>query len=293
MSEKQTVIIDSQILTAYMRCSREFDFRFIQLLTQQDKDENLETGSLIHVMLKIYYTLKRSMKFTHEECVNISIELSRPVSVTMNLDQFYTEELTEHFKSYAKFYSNESWIPLNVEEPFSFILYEDEELRIIYFGVMDLYIENFGQKYPVDHKTERRKSDPLELDNQFLGYCAATGSNVLYVNKIGLQKTLKPEEKYRRIPLSYTPARIAEWKSVAVWYAKEYLLSLQEHVFPPRYTSCLRYGKKCQYYVLCNSDAGEIRDWKAQENFVKGEQWNPYTRDTELDKLIDEVIASK
>ena len=146
---------------------------------------------------------------------------------------------------------------------------------------------------PVDHKTERRTSDPLELDNQFLGYCAATGKKVLYVNKVGLQVSKKPAERFRRVPVSYTTDRINEWKAVSVYRVKQYLHALEEHAFPPRYVSCLRFNKKCRYYDLCNTDRGDARNWKAQEKFSKGQPWNPYTRDDELDKIIEQVIASK
>lgn len=292
-SDKKTVIIDSQILTTFSRCEREFDYRFLQILEPTSKEENLEVGSLMHVMLKVYYCLKRAGKFTHAECRNLAVEIAGVHAVKTEVDVTYTEELSEHFKLYADHYQHETWIPLNIEEPFTFILYEDEGLRILYFGVMDLYIENFGQRYPVDHKTERRTSDPLELDNQFLGYCAATGSKVLYVNKVGLQKSKKVEERFRRVPLSYTQNRIDEWKAVSVYRAKQYLHALEEHAFPPRYTGCLRFNKKCRYYDLCNTDSGDARDWKAKENFQKGKEWNPYTRDDELDKVIAEVIGSK
>lgn len=292
MTEKKTVILDSQILTAFMRCEREYDFKFLQLLNPVDKDENLDSGSLFHVMLKIYYVLKRSMKFAHDDCTKLAVEISGTMIPKLELDVHTAMELQEHFKLYATNYAHDSWIPIHVEEPFSFILYEDDSIRIIYMGIMDLVVENYGQTFPVDHKTERRKSDPMELDNQFMGYCAALDVNVLYVNKIGLQKTLPATERYRRIPISYTRNQITEWKEIAAYYGQKYALAHLDHEFPPRFPSCLRYGKKCQYYQLCKTDP-EARDWKAQSMFTKGKEWNPFERDAELDEILKELVESR
>jgi hypothetical protein len=85
-----------------------------------------------------------------------------------------------------------------------YLLYEDDDIRIYMTGKIDLRVNTKGYtNLPYDHKTFSRSSPVNQMSNQFKNYCTAK-SNYLIVNRIGLQKTLKPHDKFLELLLVMT-----------------------------------------------------------------------------------------
>jgi hypothetical protein len=175
---------------------------------------------------------------------------------------------------------------LAVEQAFAYVLYEDDVVRIIITGKIDLLVNKPGlgsgsdyKSLPIDHKTFRRDFPVLRLSNQFMNYCFATKSNFLLVNRIGLQKTLTPEQRFKRIPLSYDPIMLEEWKqNVVNIILQQYLACVTEDAWPMNLTSCLKFNRLCEYYDICDTSGKENKLYKLESKFETASPWDVTAR---------------
>lgn len=176
---------------------------------------------------------------------------------------------------YLQFYKNDFWIPLEVENVRARILYEDEDVRIMWKAKLDLVMDTNTSIVPVDHKTMKQNRDTLSLNNQFMGQCLVTDSRNMIVNKIGLQTTLKPEEKFKRAMVSYSAERLLEWQSeILPYYAKMLMAYDEMGYFPPNFSNCEgKYGY-CIFKKVCEADPDE-RERVLKTDFLVGPEWNP------------------
>lgn len=277
MSEKRIIAADSQRLDAICACPRLYSFRFgtPEMPTgwaPNDAPAYREKGSLQHIMLETYYTLRKYRyrwalnKRTHADIVQICINVGRTMAIKMQLDLTEVEIGVETFKQYAEYWQNDGWDNiLAVEEVGSKILYEDDEVIILYEVKMDLVLKLQNTILPVDHKTTKSHRDPNELANQFKGYCWFMGVNNMMVNEIGFQRTYEPSKKFLRHVLSYPQDLIDEWREQAIYWILQADAHERMNHFPPNYTSCDKYSG-CDYKLVCSSDRS-VRDRKLRTHF--------------------------
>lgn len=176
---------------------------------------------------------------------------------------------------YHKFYQSDYWVTVDVETVRSKVLYEDDEVRILFKSKLDWIVDTNQGIYPADHKTMKQNRDSVSINNQFMGQCRIMDTRNVFINKIGLQKTLKPEDKFKRVSMSYSAARLMEWQSyVLPHWAKQLIAYNEQGHFPPNFNSCEgRYGK-CNFYEVCESDP-DMREEVLRLNFYVGNAWNP------------------
>ena len=273
---KQIIAIDSQELNEMQNCWRKYYLYHINLQRPIITPLHFERGDMMHQMLKTYYVCKKYRKHwgkhTHADIVDICVKVGRHAAIRMEIDADDVEETIKVFREYCQFYANDGWDDiLHVEEPIAKILYDDTDLTILYEGKLDLVIRLSNcPVLPIDHKTTHRRGRPEELSNQFIGYCWLLGVNNIVVNKIGLQKTLKPQDKFERHTLSYTDAIIEEWKNETVWWVRESLRRKGEDFYPANKTSCDKYGG-CIFGEVCRADP-ITREWKLKTLFEKADK---------------------
>lgn len=189
----------------------------------------------------------------------------------------------ETCSQYAEFYRNDHWIPLETEVVKSKLLYEDDEVKILWKAKLDWTVDTNQGIFPVDHKTMAQNRKSTKLNNQFIGQCLIMGTQNVFINKIGFQTTLPPKEKFIRELKSYSQAQLAEWQGeILPYYAKLLLMYNETGYFPPNFDSCEgRYGN-CNFLdKVCSSDPDQ-REHELKLYFQVGEVWNPTNSDDEV-----------
>lgn len=289
-SPKANLVLDATKIDLFQLCEARFDFRVNQnkVLPLVQKSRSLDLGSLAHEGLEVYFNMLKEGKHYNDRMqaavLKIHEKAANPDNSNLEAEEVgplakAVEESCDYWRA-----EDETLSVLAVESPFDYILYEDDYVRIIISGKIDLLVDvpqigqNSGYKnLPFDHKTFSRSFPVMRLSNQFINYANVCGSNFLIVNKIGLQKTLKPNEKYLRVPLSYDPDIIQQWKdNVITMVLKNYLTCVSENKWSMNFTSCFKFNRLCEYYDICDSSGEDAKKWKLESNYVEGRAWDKY-----------------
>jgi len=310
---KKNVILDATVLTSLMSCARLTDLRFNHnFMSLSGKSNSLECGSITHKFMEVYYGsiikgIKREQAFgfgiTAAElyirgcpsCTNFisSPEIPKPECGHPPNEYpgvFNTPKDSVEYKTgwqfvldtcdeYHRFYISDHWVPLEVEVVKGEVLYEDDEIRVLWKAKLDLVADTNQGIFPIDHKTMKQRRETVSLNNQFIGQCLIMKTRNIFINKIGFQKTLKPAEKFLRPPISYSAARLLEWQSETLpFYAKLLLMYAEVGHFPPNFDHCEgKYGN-CAFIKVCESDPG-MREEELKLHFIVGPSWNPTNED--------------
>lgn len=183
---------------------------------------------------------------------------------------------------YTIHYRNDHWVPLEVEVVKGEVLYEDDEVRVLWKSKLDLVSDTNQGIYPVDHKTMKQNRNTVSMNNQFRGQCVIQRTNRVFINKVGFQKTLKPEEKFVRPAVNYSTARLIEWQTETLpFYAKLLLMYAETGYWPENTTHCEgKYGN-CAFLKVCESNP-DMRETEIKQAFIVGPEWNP-TNDEDED----------
>lgn len=311
---KKNVILDATVLTSLMSCARLTDFRFnLSLQSINGKSNSMECGSILHKFLEVFYGslingVKREAAIGYgmaaaemyiAGCPGCTMfkptpEIPKPlcghkpndfpgVKNTPKESEGY--QIGWHYvldtcDQYVQFYRNDHWVPLEVEVVKGKILYEDDEVRILWKAKLDWVVDTNQGIFPVDHKTMKQRRNTNSMNNQFMGQCLVMETRQVIINKVGWQTSLKPEEKFIRTPIPYSAARLFEWQSETLpYYAKLLLMYAETGHFPPNFTNCeTKYGN-CNFYEdVCSADPS-MREENIKLHFYVGPEWNPSNDD--------------
>lgn len=178
-------------------------------------------------------------------------------------------------EQYFEFWRNDFWVPLEIEVVKSKILYEDDEIRILWKAKLDATFDTLQAIYPVDHKTMKQNREGIKLNNQFMGQCHIMETRNMVINKIGFQKTLEPKDKFIREMMSYGSDQLLEWQQeILPYWAKMMLMWVEIGYFPPDFSNCENKFGRCKYYDVCVAER-DRREQILRENFMIGPEWNP------------------
>ncbi len=309
MGGKKNVILDATILTTLMGCPRLADLRFNHHLQSiNGKSNSLETGLIVHVFLEYFYrSLSRGIRrndaigfgFTAAQTYISGCKLCTGFIATPDLpkpicghkvdefpglqntpkdDEGYKigwSRVLETCQQYVDFWQNDHWVTLDVETVKGEIVYEDDEIRVLWKAKIDWLVDTNQGIFSTDHKTMKQRRDNISLNNQFIGQVIVTKQRSMFVNKIGFQKSLEPKEKFQRGMVNYSAARIMEWQSeILPYYAKLLLMYAETGYFPPNFNNCEgKYGL-CGFKDVCEADP-IMRESELKRLFVVGKEWNP------------------
>jgi hypothetical protein len=205
--------------------------------------------------------------------VNVGVAASKEMELS-------TADIAENilqYRQYALYYQQDGWAPIEVEQPFSKLLFESDKVRVIYEGIIDLVTQTPGGLAIADHKTSKMRKQPFLLSTQFMGYSWAMNIPHVVVNKIGFQKTLSPKERFNRFRMPYQKAHIEQWKRDAIYYSHLLISWMDQGYFPMNYTSCDKYGG-CIFQPVCAS-IPEVREHKLAMLYRDEKPWSVHTRD--------------
>lgn len=270
--------MDTSQYDLFRLCEQRFYFRYkLNLVPVGEQNENLDRGNLIHVCCEAYYeSLKSGAKYDY--AVNSALMKMKEASVIQSdLDPEFVNLLLRTMEEYFDYWrvADQNFEIIEVEKPFLYLLYEDDDVRIYMAGKIDLVISDKNYtNLPYDHKSFKRSGEVNRMSNQFKNYCTAMQSNFLMVNRIGLQKTLKPHEKYYRTMLSYDHLILGQWKENTTKVIMYYLQCEAENSWPLNETSCDKYNRRCEYYEVCDSSGKEAKEFKLNSNFIQVDPWD-------------------
>lgn len=276
MNQKKIVKVDSQILDSFSKCERLFQISHIQNLRKIDSVFNIERGSLCHDILQTYYREFRTSRNKISSQIK-GLEYGRAkITHYDNIDIPRGIEILDTMREYFNFYMNERWIPIDVEQIHKKVIYEDDEIIVLYVGKIDVSVGGESADIPlmpVDHKTYDRWFEPLATENQFTGYATLLSVNWITVNKIGFQKSYTSDKKFRRIKLQYNEAKKEEWIHNTAALVKDLVFSMENDRYPMRRTQCGLYGG-CKALPICNIDP-RARAGIIEKMYKVTEPWDP------------------
>lgn len=291
---KVNIILDASKIDLFETCPARYNFRHNhnKTLPLIHKAKALDIGSLAHNGLEVYYNLlKENIKYEErlEACLMKIREISSDASASNSEPEDVSNLLyaIEHHCDYWRSEDENCLEILAVETPFAYVLYEDDFVRILISGKIDLLVNYHGigrsasyDNLPIDHKTFSRDSQVLRKSNQFINYCSAVGSNYIIINRIGLydhnaknQKT--SDERFKRLPLSYDPIYIHSWRDNLIkMLTNEYLTCVSDNSWPEKPTSCFKFNRICEYYSICDSSGEDTKKYKLENEYVTVEDWD-------------------
>lgn len=292
MSSKVNIVMDMSQYDMFLLCPYRFRNRYKLNLGTTESNDNLERGTLIHIACETYYeSLRTGAKYDY--AVNSAmLKLKEAFVIESNLDNDEANRIIETMEEYFDYWrvADQSFEILGVEEPFLYLLYEDDEVRIHLAGKIDLRIrDNKYDNVPYDHKSFKRSGPVNSLSNQFKNYCVVSKSNILIVNRIGMQKTLKPHEKFLRVPLSYDHLIFDAWKKNVVVNIMHYLQCEAENVWPTNETSCDKFNRQCEYKAVCESSGEEAKIFKLNTQYIKVDPWDVSKVLRKSSQILDEA----
>ena len=277
---KEVVAIDSQRLNTLQNCAYKFELVFNRDLVPVQQSEPIEQGDLIHKMLQEYYTLRGIRerqgrpRIPIDEITRICERIAERHAITLSIPNAEIEDTFRVFSEYIYYYWNEPHETIKVEDVGSKVLYEDDELAIVYEAKIDWIcsIANCN-RLPVDHKSYRSKRNILDLNNQFMGYCWMLDVRNIMINRIGFQTTVAPKDKFVRPILSYSKPMLDNWVRNTIWWVKQLMRYEKEGVWPQNFTSCDKYSG-CIFIPVC-SCAPENHNEKLISLFdIKETKWD-------------------
>jgi hypothetical protein len=294
MTDKVNIVLDSSKIDLFETCPQRYDYRHNRNkdLPVHKRAEALDKGTLIHEGFGVYYTLlQQGVAFNDriQACLMKIRELSsHPDHSWLDPDDVkILLHAAETSLDYWRAEDENCLEILTVEQPFAFVLFEDDYVRFIISGKIDLLCNFHGvgnqssyTNLVFDHKTYSRDGIVLRLSNQFCCYASAADTNYLFVNRIGLHdpdvKKPKPtEEKFKRLPITYDPIYLQQWKDNLIkMLSQEYLTCISTGYWPLKPTSCNKFNRVCEYYDVCDSSGQPAKDFKLEGNYVDVPVWD-------------------
>lgn len=275
-NNKVNIVLDATMLDTLMACEYKFDCRFNKNKVSEFKPKPLDRGDCLHVGEEAYWnSLKSGLPW--ETALDRCLLHARVAVSKSDLSTEDGNRVLEVLEENHHYWRQDdlSYVILEVERSFAYILYEDEHVRIVMIGKVDLVLSD--NQYPVklmDHKGYDRDFPIQRLQNQGCNYCRALNVNFIWFNRIGFQTSLKARDKHKRIPISYDPIYIRQWERDVIKWSFRYLDCAREDDWPRNFTSCGKFNRLCEYYEVCDTSGEENRIQKLNTNFKDTEPWD-------------------
>ena len=291
------IVFDATLLSSLMSCARLTNFRHnLNYVAKDGKSNSLECGSLCHVILEHYnkgllagkarkdaindgFVAGLEYRTGYKPANKFVLDVTEkgmqntPDENEKKPDRIGYNYVIKTMEEFFDYYKNDSHSVVAVEEVRSKLIYEDDEMRVLWKAKFDLIFDTTQFIMSKDYKTMKQRRDTLSMSNQFMGHCFILGTRNVMVDKIGFQTTLKPEEKFTKAIISYSADRLAEWvNDVIPYYARMYIAYSEAASWPANFTHCENKYGICPMLRVCESDRS-LRDDELKMNFMVGPTW--------------------
>lgn len=278
ISDQITIVLDATMLDTYLLCPQKFYLRHRLNRVPPDLAKPLDRGQLIHTGFEGYYkAVQRGDKF--EQAMEVLISTFNMATTESQLDHETTSAIKERMLEAARIHRAYDFRVeiLAVEESFVYELYSDKTVRILMMGKIDLLVNDpVGgyERLPIDHKSYERDYPVHRKTNQFCNYSYAMRSNYLLVNRVGMQTSIPPDKKHKRVILSYDPVFHEQWKQNVIKWCYRYLESEAMNEWPLNDTSCDKFNRLCEYYPICDTSGEESKQFKINVQYKLTTPWD-------------------
>jgi hypothetical protein len=310
-SPKKNVIMDATTLSSLMSCGRYYDLRFNhRFVPIHGKSNSLEIGSLLHKVFEVTYKhlingfprntaiaqgLAAGQMFITgcPHCANLMDEKPACGHEAGEYPGIQTPEANEGkvigwkfvmdtCEQYFEFYKNDAFIPLAAEVVKGDVLYEDDEIRILWKAKIDLLIDQHQMGImSMDHKTFKQNRPKSTLGNQFPGQACLLKTRNVIVNKIGWQTSYKIQDRLSREVVSFSADRLDEWQNqILPYYAYKFIQYQESEYWAPDYTHCETMYGPCAFKEVCEADRN-MREEVLQNEFQLAPKWDPTNKEDE------------
>jgi len=294
---KINLVLDASKYDMFRLCEARYNYAYnLNIRQSGDKAHQLDRGTLCHVGNEMYYeTLKNGGRY--EDAVNSSLNKIKEAGVILtDLDPDDINRVANIMEEYYDYWrvADQMFEIVAVESPFLYLLYSDDEVNIYMSGKIDLIVsDNKYKNLPYDHKSQDRFFEVDRMSNQFKNYCYATKSEQLIVNRIGFQKNFKPEERFKRVPVSYDPIMLEEWKNNVVAVIMHYINCVAENKWPMNETSCMKYNRQCEYYDICDSSGLPAKNYKISSDYIVVPEWDVTRSMRKASQMLEDAKIEK
>ena len=306
---KLNITLDSQQLYTFGICPLQWYYSYKESIRLATTDQKVaaDKGTLVHYLMDLYYT-ERATKPSESRLLHASNICQRFLSEKKTLELFPTSDLItddnfgldtflcDRFMLYVHRYLNDDFKPLivngkpGIEVGFSKLLYEDDSVRFILEGRIDLLVDLAGGAW-VDHKSEGKYNPLYFYKVQFRTYALATGYMFGLINYFGMQedkdrKLLKANKLFRRDLIAFKPEMIQEWKQkvLRIFWNVFYGLALPENEQEKYFyelkneSSCSGAfdSHPCQFTHLCEEYNWKFKQEIKEFKYKKVEPWVPW-----------------
>jgi len=301
---KEIFKVSASSLVSIDQCGQLYEYSKVKRLRPAKTKRALDYGSLMHFMLHPYRfgqikdikdhhlesPYHRVLGLTKFDLVRVCAELGRVKSLTTDLIPEDREACIEQFMEYVSYYSSkDKYEVLEVEQPFSKVLYENDSLVILYEGIMDMlvYDPDWGN-VPYDTKTGGWDRNRPPTEHQLQGTCWAFNSNKFVIDKV---LTVK-DEPFRRQVFSYMDEHIEEWRIDAIQTALKGVGYIKNDYFPRHRSGCGMFGG-CDFLRACKTNPSS-REYELNTFFsADTKEFYLYSKDEGVKELLDLVLGEE
>lgn len=302
---KFNLTLDSSQIYEFQTCPLKWYYKYKENLRLSNLAQKIaaDKGTLVHHLSELYYTQRALLPNGNALLqLNDAIETFKTTKVTKDLfpddDGTLESFICQRFALYVQRYLNEDFqvqVGANgdagVEIGFSNLLFENDEVRFVLEGRLDLLIKLAnGELAWVDHKTQEKTSDLYSYKTQFRTYALATGFNYGIINYIGMQQDknnelLRNNKLFRRSLIHFPKEMIQEWKfKIITIFEKIYTGLTNEN--PEKYfyeskneSACAGAFDSwpCEYSAICEEFNWDFKNKVKDFKYTKVKPWSPWS----------------
>lgn len=292
---KLNIVMDISQYDTFLMCEAKYNYRYRLNKHPLEKAKPLDRGTLVHLAAEVYYELlKKGTQYHDAVTAALSAVRSAGIDTELEVDEILRvidvmEEYFDHWRV-----ADQQFQIVEVEKSILYLLHEAEDWKFYLSGKIDLiFTDNRYINAPMDHKSYDREYPSTRMSNQFKNYANALNSNYLFVNKIGFQTTVPAEKKFKRVPLSFDPLIMAQWKRNVIRKIEWYVDCLLTDHWPMNETSCDKFNRKCEYFDVDDASGEQAKHHKLMTMFKDGEPWDVTKGLKKTSEQVEDVRKEK